>query len=230
MSSPGSQSSSGSSDDASVVGGPAVWSWLVKKTEIDDLNETAPLAAGLKRKVNKVKRVPKGQGGQGEWEFVEYHPEWTDPEFNPEYEIWHDTNEMRKRRKRDITQIMRPALLLQDQLKNPTIHALRWGMHPDGAAGRSFVTPTVAIGAKVNVPGEGLKSANDFLRATIVDNEHPQGMSLREYFSTNADARENLSEDEKTQAWLKLYDVISNNQDYQRFLFDGYTTDDVSGT
>ena len=220
-----SDTSMSSSGSAGIFNSSTIWSWLVKRTEIDDLSEPEPLSVALKRPANNAKKVRKGQG---EWEYIEYFPEWTDPEYNPDYEVWHDSGQMRKRFKRDITQVLRPALLLQDQMKNPTMHALRWGMHPDGTAGRSWVTPTVAIGTTVEMPGEGLKSASEFLKSTVVDDAHPQGMSLRDYLETQANARDNLSAEEKGQAWLKLYDVISENQDYQRYLFDGFTTDDVS--
>ncbi|KAI1857434.1 hypothetical protein JX265_011169 [Neoarthrinium moseri] len=98
--------------------------------------------------VKGPRRTPR-RPGKAESKYMVYVPSWTSPEFDIDRELKLPEWTWRARPRRDATQRLRPALLPQDILRNPTDYAKRWGMHPDRRDGRSRLSPANATSRKL---------------------------------------------------------------------------------
>jgi hypothetical protein len=165
---------------------------------------------------------------QGPTQFAVYVPPWTDPS-------WADYPTLKGRvggkditfERRDVTMLVRPALLPQDAKKNPTEYAKRYGINPDAASeGRSRMSPdrstsrkasvTTATGAEVTVTGE------DFW------NEYEKsGRSMDALYRTIEAADAQDPKHAYYQALKRFFNVLADDRDYQRYLMRGLTTDEV---
>ncbi|KAI0005266.1 hypothetical protein F4779DRAFT_50597 [Xylariaceae sp. FL0662B] len=83
-----------------------------------------------------VPKIP----GSGSWEYTWYIPEWSHPDFNPDYEVRYQG--ARWSTKRDPMLGLYPALRAEDAYRRPTPYALRFGIYPDQTGGRSRFSPT----------------------------------------------------------------------------------------
>ncbi|KAL7629809.1 hypothetical protein AAE478_001332 [Parahypoxylon ruwenzoriense] len=85
------------------------------------------------------KLVPKAPGS-GSWDYVWYIPEWSHPEYDPTISMTSSGN--RSWRVTDQVGRAHPALRVEDQVRQPTEWAKRFGIHPDEPGGRSRLSPT----------------------------------------------------------------------------------------
>lgn len=95
------------------------------------------------------------QGSNGDWNYVEYVPAWTDPDWDERY-VWTGTNApawpadhplAKQYAKPGLMQTLRPALRDSDNVLNPSAVAKRWGIYPYRTGqtqlnGSSGLTPT----------------------------------------------------------------------------------------
>jgi hypothetical protein len=173
---------------------------------------------------------PTGTGGDGEWTYVRFIPEWTKPDWSDEPVITiTEHGKSTKMARRDYTQMIRPALLPRDASRNPTPYALRYGIHPDEPGGRSKVSPTTSETRQV-----GLSCAQNTITGfkAYVDHE-----DLSAAIQSVGDTRKFLDELDKLPehdpqyehlfAMRRLLEIIEDDRDYQKVLFTDMTTDEV---
>ncbi|KAJ0165178.1 hypothetical protein CTA2_12123, partial [Colletotrichum tanaceti] len=88
---------------------------------------------------------PAKLANHGQWEFIEFVPEWTDPIWDGHDAVMMDAHHkhlVRKKAGGGVPDRLRPAQLPQDRSRNPTPFAVRYGIHPDRRDGRSRLSPT----------------------------------------------------------------------------------------
>lgn len=96
------------------------------------------------------------RAGNGEWNYVEYAPAWTDPNWDERY-VWTGTDAppwpadhplAKQYALPGLMQTLRPALRDSDRRRNPSATAKRWGFYPyrtgqtQRSMGSSGATPT----------------------------------------------------------------------------------------
>ncbi len=210
---------------------------------------------------------PPKATGDGHYEYVEFVPAWTDPDWKEEPTFWvpgpfrrkeaieaaaakakeegmsKDGDERDEKekyvRKGDFTQRMRPALLAKDAHKNPTPYALRFGMNPHASQGRSRLSPTTSRTRKVALvrpqkTSTGTKDYVDMVDLKTEEQEHGgtaaslgfPNFTFREYLDflslTKADENHDMY-----RAFSDLRRAVDGDEDFQRFMFNGPTTDEV---
>ncbi|KAI0131863.1 hypothetical protein BJ170DRAFT_730044 [Xylariales sp. AK1849] len=89
-----------------------------------------------------VHNPPPKVPGSGSWDCLLYVPAWSDPEYVPGSRLDSQRYKRKVSAPRDALQMLRPALLAQDAIRNPTAYAKRWGIHPDRLDGRSRLSPS----------------------------------------------------------------------------------------
>ncbi|KAI1473880.1 hypothetical protein F4774DRAFT_430375 [Daldinia eschscholtzii] len=92
--------------------------------------------------VAPVGKVPKPPGS-GSWNYTWYIPEWSHPDFDPEFIVSY-TKGFRTLGSRDPVARLHPALRPQDVIRLPTEWAKRFGIYPGELGGRSRLSPTLA--------------------------------------------------------------------------------------
>jgi hypothetical protein len=157
----------------------------------------------------------------GEWVAVRYLPDWVNPDRG-------GGPEEQPVQKLDKFALLRPAIMPEDQLRRPTANALRFGIYPTRADGRSCTSPT-------------------FSNTRIYNFELPDGTPRQ------LNAAGVLSELAKTaefvnkpvEAWIEqdlptagpanftggikaAWEDIRHDLDWQAFLFSGLDMDEVS--
>lgn len=198
------------------------------------------------------------QADNGDWDDVFYVPPWTDPDWDSRFTFIKDAKPLdditAQYAQPGLLQLQRPALLPKDAQYNPTDAAKRWGFYPwqplkDGnndPTGKSGLTPTV-----VHFPSLPLRRAimaSDGQPVTTVSNEdmerarreYEQRCATNRVQSSDVGFRRELEEvagDEASgyryyaRALLALLDSTLEKEQaeaYQRFLFYGHTTQEVS--
>jgi len=179
--------------------------------------------------------------GANQW--VSYIPEWTDPDFDKDWETVERHVPAPIRRNKgtgDVYRKLRPALRPADEVKNPSEWARRWGIHPRETGGRSRTTP-IKAGARRFV----LSKAR-----TTPSGEHRNFLDLRDLeaargdFARSGPATSGLSfsqaleqltnhdpgsqEAETAEGLLSLMKQVERDEAHQRYLFTELTTDEVS--
>ncbi|KAI0173215.1 hypothetical protein GGR52DRAFT_571726 [Hypoxylon sp. FL1284] len=95
------------------------------------------------RKIDRSKLNPRRPGEDGGYDFVWYVPEWSHPEFDPSIRTTYNGLPWFRWGK-DALNTQRPALRPQDQLRQPSEWARRFGIHPAEPGGRSRMSPTLS--------------------------------------------------------------------------------------
>ncbi|KAI2641330.1 hypothetical protein GGS21DRAFT_487683 [Xylaria nigripes] len=85
--------------------------------------------------------VPQKDPERGSWDYVNYIPAWTDPEYVEDYIMSRDGRVI-SNTVRDAVFNLRPALRLDDVIRNPTDYAQRFGIAADRLDGRSRMSPS----------------------------------------------------------------------------------------
>ncbi|KAI1294324.1 hypothetical protein F5Y03DRAFT_399624 [Xylaria venustula] len=85
--------------------------------------------------------VPNTDPVVGSWDHVIYCPEWTDPDYNENF-MKTPAGGWRQNSVRDAMFNLRPALRLEDAIRNPTDYAQRFGIAQGRIDGRSRMSPT----------------------------------------------------------------------------------------
>ncbi|KAK4454255.1 hypothetical protein QBC34DRAFT_392922 [Podospora aff. communis PSN243] len=173
--------------------------------------------------------IPQGLKSKlkGSTKFAVYVPPWTNPR-------WEDHTTVKGKvsgqpitfERRDVSMLVRPALLPEDEKKNPTEYAKRYGINPDAASeGRSRMSPdrstsrkatvTTDTGAEVTVTGEDFR--NEYERS---------GRSMDTLFQTIEAVDPKDPRYAYYQALKRFFNVLADDRDYQRLLMRGLTTDE----
>lgn len=155
-------------------------------------------------------RAMARSGGAGQWQFIEFVPPWTDPDWSnrfvftgkpgkdlvndPQYVIY---------AKKGILQTQRPALRDEDAARNPTAAAKRYGVDPtqmdDPGYGKSGVTPTqgsfsVPLGnPRVTPSNQGLKAVIDKDDFDVMFYQYRNAVAGRGGYATEDDFKVLLS-------------------------------------
>ncbi|KAI5917593.1 hypothetical protein F4810DRAFT_695784 [Camillea tinctor] len=202
----------------------------------------------------------------GSWDYVWYIPEWSHPNFNPSFSRTYTGQEVYLP-SGDATFGTWPALRFEDQIKNPTEFALRFGVHPDELNGRSRTSPSTSktrnpfddLANQINMltdeeknqaieasqylwqaqnadPGDQLvhpdvmesilqKSGalgNEVLATQLEEALSIQNISVEQFIDQVNNGGSLVSQTHKT-----FFDTILRDQDWQRVLFDRFTTDEL---
>ncbi|KAI0410448.1 hypothetical protein F5X98DRAFT_381780 [Xylaria grammica] len=86
-------------------------------------------------------QVPDKDPAKGSWKHVVYAPDWTDPDYTDSHMLA-PFGSWRINTTSESTYNLRPALRLEDTIRNPTDYALRFGIAPGRLDGRSRMSPT----------------------------------------------------------------------------------------
>ncbi|KAI1420202.1 hypothetical protein F5Y12DRAFT_719798 [Xylaria sp. FL1777] len=86
-------------------------------------------------------KVPIKDPTKGSWDHVVYLPEWMDPDYKETF-MKTPAGGWRKNTVREAISNLRPALRLEDAIRNPTNYALRFGIAEGRLDGRSRMSPT----------------------------------------------------------------------------------------
>jgi hypothetical protein len=236
----------------------------------DDDNKTPPKRHRVLREVTALDTapdmVPTKDPNSGAWDHVRYLPSWMDPDFRETLQVDPDGN-MFQITLRDSVYNLRPALRLEDVIRNPTGYAQRFGIAADRLDGRSRTSPTWSktrdpfddfanqinqLSSTESIEAERLslqlyqKSGKTPPAGQAILPEVMQKLLSRHGILTNAElvaelegavtkgmALDQLVDDlkkrnprirEAHRVWL---DNAQQDQDYQRILFNGMTTDEL---
>lgn len=207
-------------------------------------------------------RAPPQKPNTGGRDHVWYIPAWSHPRHTDSF-VTGPRGDRRLRRTVDPTNTLRPALLPQDALRNPTDYAKRWGIFPGDLGGRSHLSPTLSPSRD---PLADYATQRDLLsdveRQHLVNETRNRGLGssadpnhinptvLEEYFASNqvstgkqfadeiAAQLPNTDFEELVQylrqkrpetlaANRNFIDGVLRDQDWQRFLFQEMSTDEM---
>lgn len=189
------------------------------------------------------------QTGTGAWEFVEYVPAWTDPDWDTRflYIKGAETEDAvtAQYAKPGTLQTQRPALLPGDAQYRPSDAAKRWGFYPfqaknrgnDDPDGRSGMTPIASGFPSINLQRQR-KTVTvqdlDWERRRYNQSAGAQASDdgFRQAILNKLGESQAGSEDwaEYCRALLILQDIITSREErdeYQRFLLSGNTSNEV---
>jgi hypothetical protein len=167
----------------------------------------------------------------GDKTFMQWIPYWSDPKWNDVYYTidedgketgWVDVPPLDKQR---------PALLPMDALRDPTPYAKRFGVHAHQTDGRSRMSPTTSTTrrAQLSHVQETLTGRKDYLTiqdANIFLHDTEPNMTSSEYLkSLLAESKGNT---EHIEAYLRLHDMLEEDEAWQQTAFVNVTTDEVN--
>ncbi|KAI0595685.1 hypothetical protein F4775DRAFT_604505 [Biscogniauxia sp. FL1348] len=211
-------------------------------------------------------KVPSKLPGSGSFDYVWYVPEWTHPDFDPTT-VRTYTGKQIYVASGENTIGLWPALRKEDQIKNPTSYARRFGIHPDELNGRSRASPSLSrtrnpfddLANQINMLSDVQKNqaiqasqqlwqskginpeshlidpsaiepilqnmgalSNEELGNQLVKALQEKKVSVEEFVDQINQGGPLVSQAHKT-----FIDTILRDQDYQRLLFNRFTTDEL---
>lgn len=191
------------------------------------------------------------QTGNGAWDYVEYVPPWTDPDWDARFVYIKGASSNDEVTAQyampGLLQTQRPALLPGDAQYNPTDAAKRWGFYPwqvkgqgndipDGHSGTSPILaefPTVQLTRQPRaVTAQDLQRERQNFEENADEQARDRGFrqAVLERLQQVVDAPENAAQIEYIRAILFLQDMSGPRErrdDYQRSLFHGFTSNEV---
>lgn len=172
------------------------------------------------RMVNSTSAIPRKSAEEGSWRYTQYVPQWMDP-------TWRDDEAERKELDWPITDGLmdrvRPALLAQDQMSNPTQYSQRFGIFPGRSDGRSRTSPTRAESRIVFKEGN-IRTGKGFFRV-IDDEAHTRGTSSEEFMSSERPDLQDLGP--MVQSCVNAYQELLIDEYWQELIFGQLTMDEV---
>lgn len=163
-------------------------------------------------------------------DYYEYVPPWTDPEFEAERPTGKGFF------RGNFFNRMYPAQTDESLAKNPTEMAKRYGIHPNRTDGRSGLSPAWAISRRYQLQnGEsvGAEDIDRFLQENYFASKEAKasGESIDEYIKKQSLRVAKTGEEVKLLEMWKICrkhtEDIQQDQNFQRLVFDGYTTDEL---
>lgn len=212
--------------------------WVVADAEIEAAGprweDVAPWEKPLPRKLQMAGDAPNPD----DWDFVEFIPPWTDPDWKEDIEVDREGYGVGGQVPlRDVFQRLRPAILPQDAMRNPTPSAQRWGINVDRTPqGRSGTSPTRSTTRTVVLDNpESDTGEQSFV--TVDDYEQderayyarpgPKAPTFQMELQQILNDPNDTGRHKRAQAFSTLEKINEDDKDYQRTLFSNYTTDDL---
>ncbi|KAI1266913.1 hypothetical protein F5Y18DRAFT_425467 [Xylariaceae sp. FL1019] len=212
------------------------------------------------------RQLPNKDPAKGAWDHVVYLPAWTDPDFKSTSYV-EESGKKFKNTVKDALHDLRPALRLEDQVRNPTQYARRFGIAADRLDGRSRMSPTwdtsrdamvdfrnqvdalskesreeaerrsreiYSRSGKKPPPGQEvlpIVMAELLEKHGVVDNVELMTI-LRHNSGTKFNLEEVIEELNRQnpnhkKAHMTFFDMLQQDQDYQRLLLTEMTTDEA---
>ncbi|TLD18056.1 hypothetical protein PspLS_10512 [Pyricularia sp. CBS 133598] len=174
---------------------------------------------------------PKQRITGSQTEFYEYLPLWTDPEFEADRR----RNGLKYFQGSHINRLY-PAQTEEALAQNPTEMAKRYGIYPDRTDGRSRLSPEGSTSRRYQLENGDWVDAGDldrFLEEHYFMSEVAQvsNQSIENYMENQAQKTATTEEEQKTlemwQLCQKHKEELRKDADYQRFVFKGFTTDEL---
>ncbi|KAF4997169.1 hypothetical protein FGRMN_4064 [Fusarium graminum] len=166
-------------------------------------------------------RAPPKIPAQGRYDFVQYCPAWTDPD-------WQDEGPQREKsvfKIRDaIFDRLRPALLPRDQFQNPSTYAQRFSVFPGRTDGRSRTSPTRAE-SRLLFPANAEVKTGKQLFDRFEQLAQQAGEDVEEYMERTRPDLQSLSEVE--QQYMQQYEDLIVDENWQAILFGSLTMDEI---
>ncbi|KAK0643703.1 hypothetical protein B0T16DRAFT_459815 [Cercophora newfieldiana] len=160
----------------------------------------------------------------GDYTYCQFVPVWTDPRWDDSHTI--TVRNMKGEQvaipRRDVTKLIRPALLPQDADKNPTTYALRYGINPDAPRGRSRMSPDLSESRAATVTTD--TGAEVSVNAADVRKEFEKYSNMDEFFNAMQAVGENDAGFERLQAMRQYFKELADDRDYQRYFMNDLTT------
>lgn len=116
---------------------------------IEQKHDVGVSAVREPRRGPRLPGIPEPDDPGEYYDYLNYIPAWTDPDWKPDREVVYPDYAFVTKPQRDVMTHLRPALLPGDTVRNPTPHALRFGIFPDRSDGRSRLSPTNAVSRKI---------------------------------------------------------------------------------
>ncbi|KAI0164602.1 hypothetical protein GGR57DRAFT_514609 [Xylariaceae sp. FL1272] len=210
--------------------------------------------------------IPSKDPSTGAWDHVVFIPEWTDPDYKSTSYVMQSGKKFRNTIK-DSLQDLRPALRLEDQIRNSTDYARRFGIASDRVDGRSRMSPTWAPTRDTMVDfmnqvdmlsdqereeaeraskeiysrsGQTAPPGQEVLPIVMSEVLQKHGllhnvglMSLLRHYSGTTLNLEQVIEDlnrinpDHKKVHMTFFDMVQQDQDYQRLLMADMTTDEA---
>ncbi|KAI6526975.1 hypothetical protein ACKVWC_009333 [Pyricularia oryzae] len=173
---------------------------------------------------------PKQRTIGNQTEFYEYIPLWTDPEFETDRK-----NGPRYFQGSHLNRLY-PAQTQDSLAQYPTEMAKRFGIFPKRTDGRSRLSPEDSTSRRYQLKNGDWVDASDldrFLEEHYFMSEVAQasGQSIENYIEHQAQKTATSEEEHPTLEMWQLCQMhnaeLKKDADYQRFVFNGYTTDEL---
>jgi len=170
---------------------------------------------------------PKSIQLNGEYKYIKYIPSWSDPDWRdqPDVTIRSPGGTETSVPRRDVTQLIRPAILPQDAAENPTQYALRFGINPDVGEGRSRMSPDLSASRTARLTAD--TGAEISVNAIDFTNEIHKRGGIGALFAAMDAVREDDPMYARFQAMKKFREMLVDDKEYQRFFHLDITTDEV---
>ena len=174
-------------------------------------------------------RPPPKPSLGGNWKHCIYVPEWTDPGYFDQDDI-RGSDDRGRTRMLSLGKSLRPAQLAQDDLRNPTPYARRFGIHPRRRDGRSCMTPTAELQFQLPIAADGSANSIEATQVATLFKKQAKSENL-----TTDELHERLADPETFDAMNDYQKSIVNyaeqiraGQDWQANILHDLTTDEVS--
>ncbi|KAL4732400.1 hypothetical protein ACLX1H_001415 [Fusarium chlamydosporum] len=165
---------------------------------------------------------PRKEVIQGSYQFVQYRPVWTDPE-------WQDHDPEREKTVFKVLDPvfdrLRPALLPRDAFSNPTIYAQRFSIFPGRTDGRSRTSPTRSDRRQLFPANAQVKTGKQ-LFDRFEELAKDAGQHVDDYMEQARPDMKSLTETE--QQYMQQYEDLLIDEHWQNILFGSLTMDEAS--
>ncbi|KAM0561286.1 hypothetical protein ACHAPJ_003165 [Fusarium lateritium] len=166
--------------------------------------------------------TPAKRPDQGSYDFIQYCPIWTDPN-------WQDEGPERLKSdfkiEDNIFDRLRPALLPRDQMKRPTKYAQRFSIFPGRTDGRSRTSPTRAESRQLFPANTEVKTGKQ-LFDRFEELAKDKGEHVDDYMENTRLDMQHLSDIE--QQYMQQYEELVVDENWQNILFGSLTMDELS--
>ncbi|KAI8623431.1 hypothetical protein F5Y19DRAFT_481708 [Xylariaceae sp. FL1651] len=151
--------------------------------------------------------VPSKSPSSGSWKHVQYIPSWMDPDYKEDLIVQQDGRHLQNT-VRDSIFNLRPALRINDVIRNPTDYAQRFGVAADRLDGRSRMSPTWS---QTRNPFDDFANQVNLLNSA--ERKEAEQLSLEIYYASGkrpAPGEEILPQ--VMQTLLSKYGVLTNTE------------------